>query len=129
MMDCIDSVLIVGAGFGGLCAAIKLKQAGIPFTLLEKSEGLGGTWRDNHYPGCSCDIESQLYSFSFEQNPRFTRVFAPHWEILEYMEHCADKYGVRPHMHFGSSVVRATFDEKASMWEVETSDGKLRRAR
>ena len=83
-------VVVVGSGFAGLCMAIKLRAAGIEdFVVLEQAERLGGTWRDNTYPGCACDIPSYLYSFSFEQNPRWQRMFAPWDEILAYLEHCA----------------------------------------
>ena len=84
-------VVIIGSGFAGLCMGIKLRQAGCEdFVILEKADDLGGTWRDNTYPGCACDIPSYLYSFSFEQNPRWTRMFAPWDEILAYLRHCAE---------------------------------------
>jgi len=88
-------VVIIGSGFSGLCMGIRLKQAGIDsFTIFEKAGGLGGTWRDNDYPGAACDVESHLYSFSFEPNPRWSRPFAPQWEIQAYLEHCVEKYGL-----------------------------------
>src|SRR3954471_19232572 len=94
-----EHILIVGTGFAGLGMGIRLKQAGIhDFTILEQAGGVGGTWRDNHYPGAACDVESHLYSFSFEQNPGWSREFAPQGEILAYLERCADKYGLRPHI-------------------------------
>src|SRR5271156_65661 len=84
-----DHILIIGAGFAGLGMAIRLKQAGIDdFTILEGAERLGGTWRDNTYPGIACDIPSHLYSYSFEPNPNWSRLFAPQEEILAYLEHC-----------------------------------------
>ncbi len=123
-------VLIIGSGFAGLGMAIRLKQAGIDdFVVLEQSSSLGGTWRDNHYPGAACDVQSHLYSFSFEPWPEWSREFAPQKEILAYLEHCADKYGVRPHIRFGARVTRARWDEAESVWEVETSDGDTIRAR
>ena len=122
-------VLIVGSGFAGLGMAIRLKQAGIDdFVLLEQANGIGGTWRDNHYPGAACDVQSHLYSFSFEPWPEWSREFAPQKEILAYLEHCADKYGIRPHIRFGARVTRAHWDEDAGMWEVETNDGAKIRA-
>lgn len=125
-----DHVLIVGAGFAGLGMAIRLKQAGIhDFTVLEQASDLGGTWRDNHYPGAACDVQSHLYSYSFEPWPEWTRDFAPQPEILRYLEHCADKYGVRPHIRFGTRVARARYDERAGLWEVVTADGRTLRAR
>ena len=99
------SVLIIGAGFSGLCIAIHLKKAGIEsFTILEKADRLGGTWRDNSYPGAACDVPSMSYSFSFEQKTDWTRKWSPQAEILEYMEHCAAKYDVDTHIRFGVEV-------------------------
>ena len=120
-------ILIVGTGFAGLGMAIRLKQAGIDdFTILEQADGVGGTWRANHYPGAACDVESHLYSFSFEPNPGWTRAFAPQHEILAYLERCADKYDVRKHIRFGTTVTGASFDERTSTWTVETNHGPLR---
>jgi cation diffusion facilitator CzcD-associated flavoprotein CzcO len=125
-----DHIVIVGAGFAGLGMAIRLKQAGIDeFTVLEQADRLGGTWRDNHYPGAACDIESHLYSFSFEPNPDWTRVFGGWREILDYLEHCADKYGLRPHLRLNTAVERAEFDETTGLWTIETSRGESLRAR
>ncbi len=122
--------IIVGTGFSGLGSAIRLKQAGLGgFLVFEKSDSVGGTWRDNHYPGAACDIESHLYSFSFEPNPGWSRTFAPQKEILAYLNHCADKYGIRPLIRFNTSVVRATWDERSATWEVLASDGSRHRAR
>jgi cation diffusion facilitator CzcD-associated flavoprotein CzcO len=118
-------VAIVGSGFSGLCMAIRLKQGGQPsFTVLEKADAIGGTWRDNDYPGCACDVPSHLYSFSFEPNPRWTRQFAPQREIRAYIEHCADKYGLREHLRLGFEVARAEYDEAGAFWRVQASDGR-----
>jgi len=123
-------VLIIGTGFSGLGMSIRLMQAGLTnFTVLEQAAEVGGTWRDNHYPGVACDVPSHLYSFSFEQNPRWSRLFAPQREILEYLKHCADKYGVRPHIEFNTEVVKAVFDERAGQWQVTARSGKVYRAR
>jgi cation diffusion facilitator CzcD-associated flavoprotein CzcO len=123
-------ILVIGSGFAGLGMAIGLKRAGIDdFVVLEQADEVGGTWRDNHYPGAACDVESHLYSYSFEPNPSWTRAFAPQSEILDYLVHCAEKYGVRPHIRFRTSAVRARFDEATASWEVETSDGQRLRAR
>jgi cation diffusion facilitator CzcD-associated flavoprotein CzcO len=125
-----DHVLIIGAGFAGLGMAIRLKQAGIDdFTILERSDRVGGTWRDNTYPGIACDIPSHLYSYSFEPNPNWSRFFAPQEEILAYLEHCATKYGIRPHIHFGTAAMGASFDERTGLWTVQTSEGKTITAR
>ncbi|HEY7439065.1 MAG TPA: NAD(P)-binding protein, partial [Acidimicrobiia bacterium] len=92
-------IAILGAGVAGLCMAIRLKMAGIEsFTIFEKSEGVGGTWRDNTYPGASCDVPSHLYSYSFAPKSDWTRVFAEQPEILEYLDACADRFGLRPHL-------------------------------
>jgi cation diffusion facilitator CzcD-associated flavoprotein CzcO len=126
----VQDVLVIGTGFAGIGMGIRLKKAGLNhFTILEEAQGVGGTWRDNHYPGAACDVPSHLYSFSFEPYPKWTRAFAPQKEILEYLEHCTTKYGLRPHLRFGARVTKATFDERAGVWEVETSDGRTWRAR
>jgi cation diffusion facilitator CzcD-associated flavoprotein CzcO len=110
--------------------AIRLKQAGIDdFTVIESADRLGGVWRDNTYPGITCDIPSHLYSYSFEPNPNWTRFFGPQKEILSYLDHCADKYDVRRHIRFGISATGAAFDEKTGLWAVQTSDGKTITAR
>ena len=94
-------VIVVGAGFSGLCMAIQLKEAGYDdFVVLEKAGDIGGTWRDNIYPGCACDVPSHLYSYSFAPNPRWSRMFAPQQEIWDYLKRCADKFGVTTHMRF-----------------------------
>ena len=118
-------VVIIGAGFSGLCLAIHLKKAGIhSFTIIEKADGFGGTWRDNSYPGAACDVPSFSYCFSFEQKTDWSRKWSPQAEILAYMDHCADKYGVRPHVRFGTEVARARFDERAGHWLVDTTAGE-----
>lgn len=126
----VVDVVIVGTGFSGLGAAIRLKQEGRrSFVVLERAGEVGGTWRDNHYPGCACDVPSHLYSFSFEPNPRWSRMFAPQGEILQYLKHCADKYGVRPHLRFNAEVVLAEFCEQDGSWRVETQSGDVYRSR
>ncbi|GAA0604638.1 NAD(P)/FAD-dependent oxidoreductase [Kribbella sandramycini] len=120
MMD----VVIIGAGASGLGAAIRLRQAGITdFAVLEKSQSLGGTWRDNTYPGCACDVPSALYSYSFAPNPSWTRAFAGQEEIRQYLADTASAYGVDPHLRFGVELLRA--DWSGSSWVLETSDGPL----
>src|SRR5262249_46529515 len=109
----------------GVGMAIRLKQAGIDdFVILERAGSLGGTWRDNTYPGIACDVPAHLYSYSFEPNPNWTRFFAPQQEILAYLERCADKYGVRPHIQFRTEVTEASFDEDTGLWTLRTRDGK-----
>jgi cation diffusion facilitator CzcD-associated flavoprotein CzcO len=127
-LDC--SVLIVGSGFAGLGMAIRLDQSGMDdFVVLEQADEVGGTWRDNLYPGCACDVPSQLYSFSFEPWTSWTRDFAPQGEILQYLRHCADKYGIHSRIRFRTRVVSARWDEAAGAWEVGTSTGQTLRAR
>lgn len=120
-----QKAIIVGAGASGLCAAIKLKQQGInDFVILELSDGVGGTWRDNSYPGSGCDVPSHLYSFSFEPNPNWTRRFSRQPEILDYFEFVADKYGLRQHLITNTRVDEARFDEDAGLWRVTTAAGE-----
>ncbi|GAC1631049.1 MAG: NAD(P)/FAD-dependent oxidoreductase [Nevskia sp.] len=119
------SVLIIGSGFAGLGMGIKLKEAGLTnFTILERADDVGGTWRDNNYPGCACDVQSHLYSFSFEPNPNWTRMFAQQPEIRAYLRHCAEKYALLPHIVYGADLVSARFDEARSLWHVATRDGR-----
>src|SRR5512139_2633385 len=124
------AAVIVGAGFSGLCAGIQLRKAGIDdFVILEKAQGVGGTWRDNTYPGAACDIPSHLYSYSFEPNPAWSRAYGGQPEILAYLEHCATKYGLRPHIQFGARVSKAEYDEATGTWFVFTDDDRMFRAR
>jgi cation diffusion facilitator CzcD-associated flavoprotein CzcO len=123
-------IVIVGSGFAGLCMAIRLRRAGVhDFVVLEKGDDVGGTWRDNTYPGCACDVESHLYSYSFEPNPAWTRRFAPQREILAYLRHCADKYGVRPHIRFGVELVGADYDADDATWRLRLQNDERLTAR
>lgn len=123
-------VAIVGTGFSGIAMAYYLERAGIDsFVLLEKADDVGGTWRENTYPGAACDVPSHLYSFSFEPKADWTHAFSPQPEIRDYLRHCARKYGVYEHGRFGAKVVGATFDEAAGKWIVRTGDGRSVRAR
>ena len=115
---------IVGAGFAGLCAAIRLQQAGFAdVTLFERAAELGGTWRDNTYPGCACDIPSQLYSFSFAPNPEWTRMYPSQEEIWAYLQRVTDGYGLRRHIRFGAAMTEARWDEAGSQWRLSFKDG------
>jgi len=115
-------VAVIGSGFGGIGTAIRLMQEGIDdFVLLERAEAVGGTWRDNTYPGCECDVQSHLYSFSFAPNPEWTRSFSPQPEIQAYLERCAEEFGVLPHVRFGHEVRGAAWDAEASLWRIDTS--------
>ncbi|MGH8461903.1 MAG: flavin-containing monooxygenase [Stenotrophobium sp.] len=117
-------IVIVGTGFAGLGMAIQLKKSGVEdFVVLESAADVGGTWRDNHYPGCACDVQSHLYSFSFEPNPEWTRMFAPQPEIWSYLRKVTDKHELRPFIRFNSGLAQANWDESASLWRIRTSDG------
>lgn len=118
-------IIIIGSGFGGLCMGMQLKRAGIEsFTILEKSDRVGGTWRDNTYPGAACDSPSFVYCFSFEQKTDWTRKWAPQPEILDYIDHCARKYDLLPHVRFRTEVASARFDADAGVWRVRTTGGE-----
>ncbi len=118
MAKVLDSV-IIGAGLAGIGAAIRLKESGIDnFIILERKNEVGGTWRDNTYPGCTCDIPSFLYSYSFEPNPDWSASFSPHNEILAYLKHCIEKYKIAPHLVFNSEVKEIKFEKKLGQWKV-----------
>lgn len=117
-------VAIIGAGFGGLCMAIKLHEAGYRnIAILEKGAEVGGTWRDNTYPGAACDVQSHLYSYSFEGNPDWSKRYASWQEIQNYILHCTDKYQLRSLIHFHQEITAAYFDEQQAQWHILTADG------
>jgi cation diffusion facilitator CzcD-associated flavoprotein CzcO len=117
-------VVIVGAGFGGLAAAVALRRRGIDdVTIIERSDGVGGTWRRNVYPGAACDIQSHLYSFSFAQNRGWTRTYANQPEILAYLESVADDFDLRSHLMLNTEVRTMRWDSDASHWDVELFNG------
>ncbi|MFN8283644.1 MAG: NAD(P)/FAD-dependent oxidoreductase [Chitinophagales bacterium] len=118
----IHDVLIIGSGFSGIGTGIQLKKAGYSFVILERESDLGGTWRDNKYPGIAVDITSFTYSYSFEQNPNWSRVFAPGKELFEYAQHCVDKYNLREHFIFNATVTDAAFDEQKKYWTITLSN-------
>lgn len=116
---------MIGAGFSGLGAAISLRRAGHhDFVVLERSPDVGGTWWDNTYPGCRCDVPSNLYSYSFLPNPDWPETFSPREEIQRYLRRCAESEGVLPHVRFGVSLERAAWDEAIGVWRLETSEGE-----
>jgi cation diffusion facilitator CzcD-associated flavoprotein CzcO len=118
-------VVIIGAGPGGLCMGIKLLDAGFErFVILDKAEGVGGTWRHNQYPGLACDVPSLLYSFSFEHKKDWTRPYAAQPEILTYFEMCVDKYGLEPHLRLNTGVRGAYWDDECMVWRVITEQGE-----
>ncbi len=117
------SAVIVGAGFSGIAAGIALRRAGITdFVILEKADRVGGTWRENTYPGAACDVPSHLYSYSFEPNPTWSRAFGGQAEILAYLEHVADKYGLRSHLRFRETVESAHWT--GDKWAIGTATGE-----
>ncbi len=118
-------IIILGAGMSGLCMAIQLKRAGFEnFVILEKSGGLGGTWWDNTYPGAQCDVPAHLYSYSFEPNPNWSRIYAPQEEIRRYMESCAAKFGILPHLRLNTEVTQAHFNARHGRWEIVVRGGE-----
>ncbi|MBA0124881.1 DUF4873 domain-containing protein [Haloechinothrix sp. YIM 98757] len=118
-------VIIVGAGFAGLCTAIKLAEAGIEdFRILEKADELGGTWRENTYPGCGCDVPSLMYSYSFAPNPHWSRMYARQPEILDYLRRVVRRYDLGRYIEFGTEVTSYEFDEEADRWWVRTAGGR-----
>ncbi len=119
-------IVIIGAGGGGLCMGIQLKLAGIDdFIILDKAAGIGGTWWHNTYPGAECDVQSHLYSFSFEQKNDWSRPFAGGQEILGYMNHCADKYGLRPHLRLNTATTATCWQDDRDCWHVTTGSGEV----
>ena len=117
--------VIVGAGFGGIGAAIQLKRLGYDnFVILDREDDLGGTWHVNHYPGIAVDIPSTTYSYWFEPNPKWSRLFAPGGEVKQYATDVADKYDVRRHMRFNTTVEGAQWDEDAEVWRVALAGGE-----
>ncbi len=108
--------IIVGAGFAGIGAAVRLLQAGeSDFVILERADQLGGTWRDNRYPGCRCDVPSHLYSYSFAPNPDWQRTYADQEDIWAYMRSTAGRFGVVPHIRFSHDVHEARWDERGPL--------------
>ena len=123
MPDFVD-VAIIGAGFAGLAAAIRLQQQGrYSYLVIERAAEVGGTWRDNVYPGCGCDIPSPLYSYSFAPNPDWSRLYAGQPEILAYIKHTAESFGVRPHIRFGSDIVHTEFSAATGRWTLTDRAG------
>ena len=121
------SVAIVGGGFGGVGAAIRLLQAGVKdLTVFERSGGVGCVWHANTYPGAACDVPSHLYSFSFAPGTEWSRRYAPQADIEKYLNTLVDDFGVRPHLRCNTGVESAEFDAEAGTWRVSTSDGKSR---
>ena len=118
---------ILGTGFSGLGIAIRLKQQGQnDFVVLEKATDIGGTWRDNTYPGCACDIPSHLYSFSFALNPRWSRTYSSQHEIQNYLRYSAERFGITPHIQWNCELLDASWDENEQCWHITTTRGEWR---
>ncbi len=119
------SVIVVGAGMSGICVAAKLKDAGIPFTVLDKNAAVGGTWYENTYPDCGVDTPNHFYSYSFERNPNWSGYFSKRDELFDYFERCADQFGIRDAIRLETEVVRMRYDESKGQWRVDvrTPDG------
>lgn len=122
----IRTVIVVGAGFAGVGAAIALHKAGIDFLMLEKASEPGGVWRDNTYPDCACDIPSSFYSYSFAPNPRWSRMFARQEEIKDYCASTVSTFGLLPHLRFNCEMHKANWNETEELWQLDTSRGLLR---
>ncbi|MGW2862250.1 flavin-containing monooxygenase [Streptomyces sp. NPDC001205] len=117
-------VAVIGSGFGGLGAAVRLRREGITdFVVLERAGSVGGTWRDNSYPGCACDVPSHLYSFSFAPNPDWPRTFSGQEHIRAYLEHVADVFRLRPHIRLDHEVTMMRWDAERLWWEIEVGNG------
>ncbi|MFF8771027.1 flavin-containing monooxygenase [Kitasatospora sp. NPDC015120] len=118
-------VAVIGSGFGGLGAGVRLRRAGITdFVILERADSVGGTWRDNSYPGCACDVPSHLYSFSFAPNPDWPRSFSGQPDIRAYLEKVTDVFGLRPHLRLGTEVTEARWDVARTHWRITTTAGR-----
>jgi cation diffusion facilitator CzcD-associated flavoprotein CzcO len=116
-------IVIIGAGFAGIGMAVQLLKAGIrSFRIFERASEIGGTWRDNTYPGAACDVPSHVYSFSFEPNPNWSRAFAESWEIQDYLLGVVEKWGLRSHLQLGTEIVEARWDGAAGAWTLTTDD-------
>ena len=119
-------VAILGAGFSGLGMAIRLKQHDQhDFVVIEKATDIGGTWRDNTYPGCACDVPSHLYSFSFALNPRWSRSYSSQREIWDYLRRCARRFGILSHIRWNSELLDASWNEDEQCWHITTTRGQF----
>src|SRR5689334_20621039 len=121
----VHDAVIVGAGFAGIGAAIQLKRMGIDdFVIVDREDDLGGTWHVNHYPGLAVDVPTTTYSYFFEPNPNWSRLFSTGAEIKQYANDVANKYAVRSHMRFSTTVEGARWDEEAKVWKVALAGGE-----
>jgi len=122
-------IAIIGAGFGGIGLGARLKRAGFhDFTIYERGDEVGGVWRDNTYPGAACDVPSRMYSYSFAPDYPWSARFGGQPEILDYLKHCADRFGIRPHIRFNTEIKEAAFDSAGPQWRISTGDGGIETA-
>ena len=128
-MKAVVDVAIIGAGFAGLGAAVRLKQRGTSFVIFERAAEVGGTWRDNVYPGCACDVPSHLYSLSFAPNPNWSRMYSPQAEILNYLKNVVDTYQLRPTIRYNTDIIRTEFSESDGCWTLTDRAGNSMTAR
>jgi len=118
-------IVVIGCGFSGLGTGIRLLKKGFgDFIILEKADGVGGTWRDNTYPGLAVDVPTITYSFGFEQNPDWSNLYAPGPELKAYAEHCAKKYGITAHLRYNCDVTKTAYDEEHNVWVTHLADGR-----
>ncbi|WP_069159825.1 flavin-containing monooxygenase [Nocardia altamirensis] len=123
-------VVIIGGGFGGLGVGIALRRAGIDdFVIIERADDIGGTWYNNQYPDVAVDVPGIVYQFSFEQNPHWSRTFPKGAEVKAYIDHCADKYGIRPHLRLKTEIMSRVWDEDNHLWRLTTATGDIITAR
>src|SRR6185312_5401362 len=121
----VYDTLIVGAGFTGIGTAIKLVAAGVDdFVIIEREDRVGGTWRDNTYPGAACDVPSLLYSFSFAQNPSWSRAYSGSGEIFAYIRELSSSFGLDKLIRYGADVAAVTWNEASGTWTARTKDGR-----
>ena len=117
---------VIGAGPGGICMGIKFREAGFEnFTIFERAPAVGGTWYHNTYPGCACDVQSALYSFSFEIKRDWSRPYGTQPEIQAYFEHCVDKYGLARHLHLSEGIAAIHWDDERAVWRLTTEQGAV----
>src|SRR5210317_1069819 len=126
----IYDIIILGAGVSGIGMAHSLlKEKNQTFLIIEKNDGVGGTWRNNTYPGLCCDVPSHFYSYSFSMNPNWSKTFPEQYEILEYLENVTDKFNIRPHIKFNSEVKESKFNQKGNYWETFLLNGDVYKSR
>jgi cation diffusion facilitator CzcD-associated flavoprotein CzcO len=118
-------IVIIGSGFAGIAAAVALSAAGRSYVMVERDADVAGTWRDNSYPGCACDVPSHLYSYSFAPNPGWTRAFSPQPEIYAYLQRVAAKYGIYDHCWFDTELQESRWDSASQTWQMQTSQGPI----